>query len=181
MHKPIIAAAAFLIVVPGIAQAAEPPCLTKSEFSALASFGLPSVISGANERCSPTLSSGAFLPTQGDALVETYASRKDANWPAAKSAFLKISGKTDGKANDLLKLLPDDTLQAMLDVIVEGMVSQEIPIERCGIIDDFARLFAPLPPENTAELLALVVGLAGKPKKDGSGKSAIGKLAICED
>jgi len=181
MRTSIIAAAAVLAVVPGIARAAEPPCLTKTEFSGLASYALPSAIGGASERCGPVLGDGAWLPSGGNELVERYASRKDTNWPAAKAAFLKLSAKTDRKANDLLRRLPDETLQDMLDTMIEGLVSQEIPTEKCGTIDDFARLLSPLPPENTSELIALAVTLAGKPKKDGSGKSAIGKLAICQE
>lgn len=176
-----IAATTILATTPGLLAAAEPPCLTKSEFSDLAGYALPSVIGGASDRCKPTLGPDAFLETEGPDLIQRYQGRKAETWPAAKSAFLKLSAKTDSKANHLLSSLPDKTLQDMLDLMLEGLVSQEIPTKTCATIDDVARLLAPLPPENTADLLTLVVDLAGKPKDDGSGKTAFGKLAICQD
>ena len=181
MRMPILAASLVLATLPGVARAAEAPCLTRQEFSSLAAYALPSALSGAAERCQPFLGNGAFLTANGDSLVERYAARKDSSWPAAKAAFLKLSSRTDGKANDLFKLMPDDTLQDMVDLMIEGMVSQEIPTAKCGTIDEFARLLAPLPPENTAQIIGLLVSLAGKPAKDGSGKSAIGKLKICQE
>ena len=45
----------------------------------------------------------------------------------------------------------DRSTQASVDVILEGMIAQEIPLGECGKIDNFVRLLAPLPPENTAE------------------------------
>ena len=181
MRNSILAAAAILVAAPGVVSAAERPCLTRSEFTDLAGFTLPSVISGASARCEPELGPEAYLTTDGDALVERYSARMDASWPAAKVAFLKLSSKTSGEANDLIKLLPDETLQEMLELMLQGMVSQEIPPKYCGTIDEFARLLSPLSPENTAEILALIVDLTAEPKMDGSGNSAIGKLSICQD
>jgi len=181
MRTFIIAAAAVLIAAPGVVRAAEPPCLAKSEFIDLAGFTLPSLIGGAKARCGPVLGPEVFLPTGEEELVERYAARQDTTWPGAMAAFLKISSKTDGKANDILKQLPEETLKDMLTLMIEGMVSQEIPTEMCGSIDEFARLLSPLPAENTAELISLILALASKPKPDGSGKSTIGKLAICRD
>ena len=176
-----IVASAALLALPGAVHAAEPPCLTRAEFSGLAAYALPSVMRGANARCEPALGPGAYLSTKGDRLVERYEARKDANWPMAKAAFLKIDGKGTDKTNGILKLLPDDTQQEMFDQILEALVVQEIPTEQCGTIDEFARLLAPLPAQNMAELLTLIVALAGKPGKKAGGKSPIGKLSLCPD
>ena len=181
MRNSIIVAAALLAAAPDMARAAEPPCLTAAELSNLATYALPSAIGGASERCAPALGSGAYLPTSGGELARRYEAKREASWPAARSAFLKLSAKSDGRANGLLKSLPDETLQDMLDLMVEGLVSQEIPTEKCGTIDQFARLLSPLPPENTAELIVLIAGLVGDAKRDGSGRAAIGKLSICQD
>ena len=181
MRLPVLAACAVLAAVPGLARAAEASCLTRQEFSDLAAYALPSALNGTAQRCGPVLGQNAFLPANGDRLVEGYASRKDKSWPAAKSAFLKISSKSSDRTSKLLNLMPDDALQDMVDIMVEGMVAQEIPADKCGTIDEFMRLLAPLPPENTAQVIALAVSLAGKPAKDGSGQSAIGRLTICQD
>lgn len=167
--------AALLLLVPGVAEAAEPPCLTKSEFSSLAGYALPSVISGTTKRCSATLGPEAYLAQDGAQLAERYAVRKTSAWPDAKAAFLKLSAEKDAKTRDVFRKLSDDSLQEMLDVILEGMVSQEIPLEKCGTIDEFVRLLSPLPPENTAELIALTVGLAADSKP-----AKVGKLTVCQ-
>jgi len=54
-------------------------------------------------------------------------------------------------------------------------VAQQIPTERCGEIDRLVGLLAPLPPQNTADLVAVMLGLAGK-----SGKVDSGKFSICK-
>ncbi|MCX7863536.1 MAG: hypothetical protein N2423_00645, partial [Novosphingobium sp.] len=181
MRIPTIAACAMLAALPGLARADDSTCLTRQEFSDLASYALPSALSGTAQRCAPILGKSAYLPANGDKLVEAYAARKDKSWPAAKSAFLKINAKSGDKTGKLLTHMPDDALQDMVDLMIEGMVAQGIPPDKCETIDEFARLLAPLPPENTAQIIALIVSLAGKPLKDGSGRSAIGKLAICQD
>ena len=172
MRKCILTAASILAIMPGVARAAEPACLSPAEFSSLAGYALPSVISGTSQRCSATLAPDAYLSKNGKALASRYAARKDASWPGAKAAFLKLSSGKNPDAAKLLGGVPDDSLQQMLDAVMEGMASQQIPVERCDTIDKFVRLLAPLPPENTAELIGLTVGLASKAKTAAPAASA---------
>ncbi len=176
MKKSALPFAALLALVPGLAQASEKPCLTQTEFSSLAGYALPSVISGANKRCETALPDDAFLRASGAGLADRYASRKDGVWPEAKSAFIKLSQARDDKAAALFGTMSDDTLQEIVDVMLEGMVIQEIPLEKCGTIDSFVRLLAPLPPENTADLIGLTAGLVSNGKE---GK--VGKISICQN
>lgn len=174
MRKLVGLATALLAIVPGVAQAQSSACLTAKEFSSLAAYALPSAISGATKRCGPSLNASSFLKAEGQTLANRYASHKTTNWPDAKAAFFKISG--DKKQTvDILRSLPDDSLREMIDVILEGMVSQEIPLEKCGTIDSYVRLLAPLPPENTSELIALTISLS---TANPSPKMA--KLNICK-
>lgn len=167
--------AALLAAAPGVAGAAEPPCLTPAEFTSLASYALPSIISGTSQRCSTSLGPKAWLPRNGDELAAHYARNKSSAWPGAKAAFLKLSSNTNDQSNKLFRDMPDASLKQILDAMMEGMVSQSIPLERCGTIDGVIRLLAPLPPENTAELIALTVGLASRTKEP-----KVGKLTICK-
>ena len=169
----ILAAAAFAIQSTA-AQAGEASCLTSKQADSLAGYALPSVISGAAKRCSATLTDSSYLKTHGPALAERYAARKDATWPSAKAAFLTMSKGRDG-ADKIFSTLPDSSLREMVDVVFEGLVAQEIPVDGCDKIDNFVRILAPLPPENTAELVVLLIGLSPAAK---SGKP--GKLAICK-
>lgn len=174
MHRSIVAPALVLSLVPGLAHAAEPPCLTSGEFASLAGYALPSVISGTVQRCSASLPADAFLKREGGGLANRYAEAKAASWPEAKAAFLKLSTNTNDAASALIRTLPDPTLRAMLDGLIEGMVGQNLPETRCSMIDHLVRLLAPLPPENTAQLIALAAGLGAK-----SGKARIGSFSIC--
>ena len=163
-----------LSLLPAAAQAAEPPCLTAAEFTALSAYALPSVISGTVQRCAPSLPADAFLRRSGNELAARYAEGKAAAWPGAKAAVIKMSAVEHPEAGDLMKSLPDETLQQLADTMIAGMIGQRLPVERCGIVDRLIRLLAPLPAMNTAELIGLAVGLTAKP-----GRASFGKLSIC--
>jgi hypothetical protein len=165
----------LLTLAPTVAKAAEPPCLSAAEFTSLAEYALPSVLSGTTQRCSTTLAPDAYLRRSGAQLIQRYAQRKPAAWPGAKAAFLKLSTTTNADANRLISTMPDATLQQMLDSLMEGLVSQHVPLERCETIDRVIGLLAPLPPGNTAELIALAVGLGAK-----SGRAKVGAISICQ-
>ena len=170
MRRMSLFCAALLASVPGMARAAEPPCLTLAEFTSLASYALPSIISGTSQRCSASLGPNAWLPRNGEQLAVRYAKNKTSAWPGARAAFLKLSENTNDQANKLFRDMPDAPLQQIVDAMMEGMVSQSIPLERCETIDGVVRLLSPLPPENTAELIALAVGLGSKSKEPKVGK-----------
>lgn len=168
-------AAIALLLSPIAAQAAEPPCLTPAEFTALSNYALPSIITGTAERCAASLPADAWLRRNGNQLAARYAVGKPAAWPTAKAAFFKIGGATaNADAANLLRTLPDSSLQPMLDGLISGMVGQQVPPERCGVIDRLVRLLAPLPPENTAELIAVAAGLGAR-----SGRAKVGNFRIC--
>jgi hypothetical protein len=169
-------AAALLAAAPGMAQAAEPPCLTPREFASLAGYTLPSIISGTTQRCATTLGTDSFLRQSGAQLSARYAARKTTDWPGARSAFIKLStGNDSSGAGKLIAGMPDASLQQMLDGMMAGMIGQQIPLERCGTIDNVIRLLSPLPPQNTAELIAVVVGLTSK-----SGTGKVGPINLCQ-
>lgn len=175
MKRLSLFAAALLATAPGIASAAETPCLTAGEFSSLAGYSLPSVITGTTQRCATTLGPKAFLNRGGKSLAARYAARKGQDWPKAKAAFLKLSSNKGAEdVSKVFRTMPDPSLQQVLDAMMEGMVAQQIPLERCNTIDDVIRLLSPLPPENTAELIALAVGLGSKAK---TGK--VGSISLC--
>ncbi len=166
---------ALLAAVPTLARAAEPPCLAPAEFTSLAEYALPSIISGTAQRCDAALAPGAFLHRGGAELIQRYAQRKPEAWPGAKAAFIKLSTTSDADANKLIRSLPDASLQQMLDSLMTGLVAGRVPIDRCATIDRVIGLLAPLPPSNAAELIALAVGLGAK-----SGRAKVGAISICK-
>ena len=174
MHRLTATLTATLIALPGIAQAAEVPCLTSTEFASLSSYALPSVIRGTAQTCAAVLPGDAFLRKGSDQLANRYDASKIASWPGAKAAFLKIGGSTNPQAADLFKIMPDETLQPMLDSLIQGMVGQQLPTDRCTAVDRLVLLLSPLPAASTAELIGLAAGLGAK-----GGKARIGQFSIC--
>ena len=181
MHRSTTLAAALLAGIPQLANAAVPSCLTAVEFASLAQFALPSVITGATQRCAQALPGDAFLRRQGAALASRYGEGRGASWPQAKTAFLKLSANEKDDAAAMIRGMPDEAMQQMLLGMVEGLVGAQLPLERCATVDRVIALLAPLPPRNTAGLIAALgelgmekdsSGAAGKPRKPGS-------LSIC--
>lgn len=166
--------ASVLITAPGIAQAKKMPCLSSSEFSSLIGCALPSAIRGTTLRCSAILPEGAFLRTEGQELAERYAALNSETWPDAKAAFIKLSSDKEDVAK-VLREIPDESLQEMFAILLEGMISSQIALDKCETVDRFMRLLSPLPPENTTELVTLIVSLSSGPDKP-----KFGEIQICE-
>lgn len=155
--------------------AANNACLSEAEVGGMISYALPSVLDGAMKACKPHLSSSGFFATRGSAFAGQYAARKDASWPIAKNAFLKLGDTKDASLNNTLKALPDSALQPFVEAMVSEMVGGEIKPDQCTAIERGVRILSPLPAENTAELITFVVVLADKPK---NGKPS--SLPICK-
>ncbi len=169
----IAAIGAVASMLPGLAAAAEPPCLTASEFTALATYSLPSVITGTAQRCDATLPPDAFLKTDGAGLAARYGDAKEAAWPGAKAAFLKLAGQNDAGAGNIVKGLSDPAMQQIVDTAIAAKVADALPVDRCDTVNQLLKLLAPLPPESTAGVIALAVGLGTK-----SGRK-LGPIAVC--
>lgn len=175
MRQAITALAVGLVAVSSVANAAESQmCLTANEFTALTTYGLPSVIEGVTSRCATTLPDNAWLKQNGRQLSVRYTQGKQRAWPGAKAAFLKLGGTQNASAVDTLRSLPDSTLQPMADGLIQGMVAQQLPLERCATVDRAIRLLSPLPADSTAELIALAAGIGAQ-----SGRAKAGKFSIC--
>ena len=73
MRRSLKAIAIALTALPGVAHAAQPPCLTAAEFTGVASYALPSVISGTALRCSNPLPASSYLRSNSSQLATRYA------------------------------------------------------------------------------------------------------------
>jgi len=175
MYNRLKAAAAALALMPGIASAAEPACLTKREATSLIAYALPQAITGTAKRCAAALPADAFLRRHGNELASRYGAQKDRYWPQAKPAFLKTLGSQGGDTAVLTRSLPDDSLRQLADVFVEGFVSQRIALKSCDKLDLAIDLLSPLPPENMAGLIALTMDVAG------AADPKLGKVTLCND
>ena len=168
---------AAVIAMPAQAAAAEAQCLSASEVRALTAFAMPSVLTGVIDHCVPEVGAGGFMATQGRNLVSTYAAHKDAAWPTARTAFFRLAGTRSGddETTDLMAKMPDAALQPFVEGMIGGMIGSKLKPGQCAVADKLMRLLAPLPPENTSELLGTILELA-----EGDKKSGPGGLAICK-
>ncbi len=172
----IILAAAATLAAPQIAAAqAEPPCITASEFTALATYALPGAIDGTTRTCAPTLPANAYLRNHGSELAARYAAGRDEVWPEAKAAFLKMSAATDPDTANLFAAMPDDNLRQIADAALSGIAASKVKPGSCATIDRMIALLAPLPAANTAELIAVLAGLGSK-----TGEARFGKYSLCK-
>jgi hypothetical protein len=167
--------ASLLALAPAAASAAEPVCLSHDEATSLLAYALPQAISGVAKRCAPALPADAFLRQKGNALVSRYVVQKDKYWPTAKPAFLKTLGGDGGDMAQMTRTLPDETLRQLADTFVEGYVSQQIAPKSCKKLDIAIDLLSPLPPENTAGLIALTMEVAS------TAEPKMGKFALCKN
>jgi hypothetical protein len=174
MRSLTTALVAALALMPTVARAADAPCLTSTEFSSLSSYALPSMIRGTAQHCASVLPRDAFLRNQSVQLASRYDARKAVSWPAAKAAFIKIGAATNPQAADIFKQMSDDALQPLIDGLIQGMIGQQLPTERCNAVDRLVMLLAPLPAESTAELIGLAAGFGAK-----NGKAKVGQFSIC--
>ena len=173
-----LALCATAFAMPAQAAAAEAAqCLAPAEVRALATFAMPSVLTGLIDHCAPEVGATGFMSTQGRNLIASYAAHKDSAWPTARKAFFRLAGaKSDSsQATDMMAKMPDAALQPFVEGMIGGMIGSKLKPGQCVIADKMMRLLAPLPPENTSELLGTILELAGADKKSGPGG-----LAICK-
>ena len=159
-----LAGAALMQAQMAQAATASAPCLSESEVTALVGYALPSVIDGTMKSCKPHLSANGYFATRGSEFLNRYSARKDQNWPMAKSAFLKLGSSKDTKMAEMMQNLPDNAVQPFVEAMVSELVSGEIKADQCTAIERGVRILAPLPPENTAELVTFILTVADKPK-----------------
>ena len=151
MRRPIALAAALLAAAPGVAQAAEAPCLTPAEFTSLASYTLPSIISGTAQRCGPSLGPGAFLTTGGKDLAGRFTESGEIP-NALRPIFRDRDEFTAGQA------LSEQTLAA-LDASRALIVLCSPDAAKSRYVNEETRLFKSRHPKRP--VIPLIVG--GKP------------------
>lgn len=173
MRSLIAIAALGSLALAQTALAAELPCLTPREATAVASYALPSVIAGTSQRCGTVLGKDSYLAKEGMKLSQRYVPGKAKAWPDAKAALLKVGGA--GDMTETVRKLPDATVQPLVDSLVTSLIVENMPTNRCSPVDRALWLLSPLPPENTAELIALSLGLMAQGQNP-----RIGKIAICK-
>ncbi len=163
MRKTISAvAASFALCVTTSAQAADTAsCITQQEMDGIITYFLPRVLNQVEQKCSAVLPGDSYVRTSVPSLVTQFESRKQAAWPLAKSAFLKL-GKSDGKE---IAGMSDDVLRPLIDEMVSTRLSIPIKPSTCGDVNDLIEALSPLSPEQTVHLASTVMTVASRDGK----------------
>ena len=166
VRKSVIALAVVAMLSASAAQAQDASCLTADEARPLFQYALGDAMTGAVQACTPTLGQTSFLATGGSDMIKRYHDAQATAWPVARKAIRKAilaSGSHD-KTDTMLAKLPDEAMQPFVSGMVKQMVGSALKPKDCAKFDEFARLLAPLPPENMAGLITLIVELMNRPK-----------------
>lgn len=151
---------ALALIASTSAAAATTPCLTQPEATAVAAFAMPSLLEEVARTCRPHLAADGFLAIGGPAMIGRYAAGKDAAWPLAKAAFLKIGAQRDPGMARLASALPDSAVKPMVEGLIGKTAAQSIKPADCATVETVASLVDPLPSENATQLLGLLASLA---------------------
>lgn len=157
----VLAAGAAMIALGAQGSAQAATCITRAEISGMVAYSMPSVITATRDRCRPHLAADAFVATGVDAMITVYRADQAANWPAAKSAFMKFGADGDARDVEMMAALPDAALQPMVETFVPMMIQEQVKTDQCGDIDTILASLSPMSPKQAADMLAAIMALTG--------------------
>ena len=147
------------------AQAAAPACITSSEIDGFVGYILPAVLDKVSVSCAAHVGNKGYMKTRLPALIEQLNGNRDAAWPAARSAFIKLGGSKDPKGVEAMTSLPDAALRPVVDQVFAEEFGQKVPPAACQDVEDVLAAIEPLPAENTVRVVSVVLGMAGRGDK----------------
>lgn len=150
----------------GVAALAQPSaaqaqtCIAQADLADGIVYAMPSITEAIQRRCAATLADDGYLATSGSALAGKFAALQDEAWPGALRLLGQFAGSEDPSMSALFASLPEESLRPFVDAILTEKIGAEIKTKDCDRIERAMELLAPLPPENTAELVAFLASLA---------------------
>jgi hypothetical protein len=151
-------AAALVVALPQVAQAATPPrpCLSRADASELSLYVLPSIIPVVVDRCRASLPAQSWLVGESAAYAQRLAAERQTHWAGARRAIVAMAGERPPAG------VSDNSLRSLIDDMVRSMLPAAIDAPTCQTIEDFSRLLAPLPSRNLGELTALLAEIGSR-------------------
>jgi hypothetical protein len=142
-------------------------CVQPAEAQALMQFAMPDILEGIMKQCQAHLTPTGFVAKSGATMVTRYRIGSDAKWPLAKTAFFKIAGKdSSGLA---MQAMPDSVLKGLITFGVTAKATNEISSDDCGKVERLMEALSPLPPENTASVITLILEIGSSKNEKGNG------------
>ena len=166
IRKGIFATAAAWAAITGtVAQAqnvrpksAGTECITAKEAEGLMLAVAPAALREVTGFCKSSLPANAYLRNEGPLIAKYEAASKGAQ-AGAMAAMSKLGG---GELDSSMAGM----LMPMMTQMVGSMLTKELKAKDCPSYDRVFRLMDPLPAENGAALLILIVQLSQNGKKD---------------
>ena len=123
-------------------------------------YAAPLAIQSVRTTCADTLPADGFFATQGEALEARYTEAAEGTWPQAKDILVDLSaGRGSDDSANVLAALPDEALQPFIDAMIPTLIATELKPSACTDIEAVMEQLAPLPPENLAGLVDVIIGL----------------------
>lgn len=167
----VLAGLAVTLPTQALADTATPSCLTSAEVQNLVAFALPSAVTIADGMCAKVLPAPASFTQTAQALQKQYQPASDAAWPAARATLLKVlasSTKDDGSRMVFAGLLTSNDPGPLRNMAVAMLSSQPASAKACTIVGRVLPLLQPMPPENMADLLEVVIEMMVNDHKPGA-------------
>jgi hypothetical protein len=154
-----LAAAVALAAAP--AQAAGQGCLTQAQVEDMTLFFMPSLLDALAAKCGPSLPASAYILNGGKTLSQRLLTETAPRWAGASSALRTMAGQ------DVPAGLSQETARGLIRDMATGELLAKLKPDECARLDEALNLLSPLPPENLAGLIYMLmeVGIGKKPSK----------------
>jgi hypothetical protein len=149
------ALALFALATPLAAQ--DRPQLSETEVNAVALYSMPHAFRALQTRCAAQLPADAYIRTQGDALGTRLDRASRGRFPAARAALTRLVTSENPQMATLLAQLPADNVEPLARELIAGKVQSEVNLSDCAKYNRVLELLDPLPPENLASLMGVLV------------------------
>ncbi|AWW74795.1 hypothetical protein CD351_10205 [Erythrobacter sp. KY5] len=148
--------------------AAQPSDLDPAAVAAASRYALPIAFDSFVTKCSTSLDRRGYALSNSERLMAKFSDGIDEAWPAAKDAMiLMASGNADTREmTAVFAMLGDDELRPFVDGLVGGLIGQEIKTDDCEVIERGLEILDPLPAENIAQMVGLIVELGARDEEE---------------
>ncbi len=152
------------VAVPATAQApAKPvPQLDPREVSSAVRYAMPLALQGVYSTCGAALPAQGYLRSNRADLTTRFAQASEGQWSGARSVIMQFMDREGGNDVSFMRDMPDDALKPFVDAMVTQLVAKEIKPAQCTDIERIMEQLDPLPAENLANLMGVVIDLALK-------------------
>lgn len=152
-----IAAALAIAAIALPVAAQDRPQLSETEINAVALYSMPHAFRALQTRCAAQLPADAYIRTQGDALGTRLDRASRGRFPAARAALTRLVTSENPQMATLLAQLPAENIEPLAREMIAGKVQSEVNLGDCARYNRVLELLDPLPPENLASLMGVLV------------------------